>query len=132
MAAPTGRVSGSVIGTWFAARLAVLGASRPPQSPVVVTLGAHAKTVLRATNDETLVAEYALLAARDDSSRRATAISLLSAAVALRTLAQSEPWFAGDPAPTPGDITAEFGVASVTFGRDVPARVAPVLSARVA
>ncbi len=118
-------VSGSVIGTWFAARLAVLGASRPPQSPVVVTLGAHAKTVLRATNDETLAAEYALLGARDDSSRRATAIPLLSAAVALRALAQSEPWFAGDPAPTPGDITAEFGVASVTFGHDVPGEWRP-------
>jgi hypothetical protein len=111
-----------VIGRRFAERLAAHGDSQPPQSQVVVTLGAHQGTgaALRASNDETLAAAYAPMAALPDSSRRAPALTLLSAAVALRTAAQEQPWFPGDPAPTVSDVAAEFGVRGVAFARDVP------------
>ncbi len=114
------RAPAPVIGSYFAADLRALGALQPPQSQVVVTLGAHVGAALRATNEETLVGEYAPLAVRRDSTRRARAVSVLSSAVALRTLAQRVPWFAGDPAPTVSDLAAEFGIRSVVFGRDVP------------
>ena len=115
-----------LVGPYFAARLAALGAEQPPQSQVVVTLGAHSSAPLRATNEETLIASYAAVATRDDSVRRTSALTTLSAAVALRTLAQREPWFVGDPAPSASDIVAEFGVRGVTFSRDVPADWRPL------
>jgi hypothetical protein len=88
----------------------------------VVTLGAHAAggAPLHATNDETLAAAYAPVALSIDSTRRATALTVLSAAVSLRTAAQQQPWFPGDPAPTVNDIATEFGIGGVAFTRDVP------------
>jgi len=45
--------------------------------------------------------------------------------VALRTLAQSAPWFPGDDGPDVTDLTSEFGLADVTFSRAVPAAWQP-------
>ena len=45
---------------------------------------------------------------------------MLSTAVSMRSLAQEAPWFDGDVGPTAADITAEFGLAGITFSRSVP------------
>jgi len=34
-------------------------------------------------------------------------------------MAQETPWFAGEPAPSVADLRAEFGLAGVTFDRDI-------------
>ncbi|MDB4876377.1 MAG: hypothetical protein JWM41_2823 [Gemmatimonadetes bacterium] len=117
--------SSPVIGRAFAARLVVLSQSRPPVAQVVVTLRSHERTALRATNDESLAAGYSPAAVRSDSARRPTALALLSAAVALRSLAQQVPWFAGDGGPDAADLAAEFGLANVSFARGVPSEWRP-------
>jgi hypothetical protein len=117
--------SNAVMGVAFATRLAALGRGRPPQSPVVVTLGSRAHTPLSATNDETLAASLIQKSALPDSARRVSALAALSAAVALRTLAQQEPWFAGDTGPDATDLSAEFGLLGVSFARGVPAAWRP-------
>lgn len=121
MPVPAGGADSAVIGPAFARRLAMLGARRPPMAPVVVTLRSHEAGALGATNEETLIGALdGGVRAAGDSVRRTTARAALAAAVALRPMAQQVPWFAGDPAPTASDLMAEFGLASVTFTRDVP------------
>lgn len=117
----------SVIGRYFAARLRVLGEQRPPVAQVAVTMHGRAHDPLVATNDETLTAAEASLAAvpATDSLRRASALALVSGAVAMRSLAQAERWFPGDDGPGAGDLTAEFGLAAVSFARTVPAAWRP-------
>ena len=110
----------SVLGPAFAARLTLLARSRPPLSQIVVNLRSHPDARLRATNDESLAAAYAPLAARSDSSERTNALTVLSTAVALRSLAQQEPWFPGDEGPDASDLSSEFGVADVVFAHAVP------------
>lgn len=113
--------SASVLGEAFARRAAALAAWRPPLAQVVVTLRSHPESDVFASNDESLAATYAPLSDEPDSSRRLDALAVLSSAVALRTRAQSTPWFAGDPAPTVLDLTTEFGLADVSFAASVPA-----------
>ncbi|HVX41164.1 MAG TPA: hypothetical protein VHB25_16475 [Gemmatimonadaceae bacterium] len=116
----------SLIGPAFAARLDTLGARRPPMAPIVITLASHHAAGLGATNEETLVSVVSLTrAAAADSARRALDRAVLASAVALRPFAQEAPWFEGDPAPAASDVAAEFGLASVTFTRDVPERWRP-------
>ncbi|MEP6494574.1 MAG: hypothetical protein ABJF01_17950 [bacterium] len=114
--------SSPVLGSHFAARLRSLAADRPPVPQIVITLRGHARPdlPLRATNDEMLAAAYASLGVTSDSVRRAGALAMLSSAVALRSLAQAEPWFPGDAGPGVGDLTTEFGLADVSFARSVP------------
>ncbi len=114
------RADRPVMGPYFALRLATLGANQPPVAPVVVTLAARAAAPLVATNDETLAAANVITAQPTDSAHRASALAVLSTAVALRSLAQQEPWFVGDVGPTASDLSAEFGLASVTFARSTP------------
>ena len=103
----------------------------PPQTPVVVSLAtnrgqllgsdalsaderkARATFLKRATNEEELVAERAMVerAAPGESVARTT----LAAAVALRAYAQETPWFQGDSGPTPRQLYDTYGLASVTF-----------------
>jgi hypothetical protein len=124
--------SASLLGVaaWRLAQLAQ-ATDAPPQTPVGVSLAtnrgqllgssamstaerkARARFVERSTNEEELVAEYALVerAAPGESVARTT----LAAAVALRAYAQETPWFQGDGGPTPRQLYDTFGLASVTF-----------------
>jgi hypothetical protein len=111
--------SASLLSEQFAARLRELGSDRPPVAQIVVTLGTHTPSRLSATNDETLAAEYALAANETDSLHRDAAVALLASAVALRSLAQSAPWFPGDGGPEVADLRSEFGLADVTFSHGV-------------
>jgi hypothetical protein len=119
------RAPASVLGDAFARRAETLARSRPPMAPVVVTLRSQPHSGLSATNDESLAAVYAPFVDGADSSRRPAALAVLQSAVALRTRAQSAPWFAGDPSPTVPDLAAEFGLADVAFAPGVPSQWRP-------
>jgi hypothetical protein len=108
----------------------------PPQTPVVVALGAFRGGGTRATaaarerffansvNEERLAAEYALLfhsGAVDAASR----LSVLSAAVSLRAYAQERPWFPGFEGPARRDLEDRFGIAAIEFPESVPAHWRP-------
>jgi hypothetical protein len=73
-----------------------------------------------ALNEETLVAEHALLLAADARRRTPVAGTVLWAATGLRTFAQEEPWFPGMGGPTPQELQARFRLASVRFDDEVP------------
>jgi hypothetical protein len=118
--------SAPTIGAAFASRLAALGQELPPTAQVVVTLRSHSLGALQASNEETLAATYASAVIANDSVSRSNALALLSTAVALRSLAQELPWFAGDGGPRISDLTTEFGLAGVTFGRGVPVAWRPL------
>lgn len=117
--------SSSVIGSHFAARLRTLAADLPPVAQIVVTLRGQSHTALHATNDEMLVAANASLSFASDSARRSSALAILSSAVAMRSLAQSMPWFPGDGGPDASDLTAEYGLTDVAFARSVPSAWRP-------
>ncbi len=108
----------SLLDEHFAHRLTELGSARPPLAQVAVTLRTRARTSLSATNEETFVAATACDIA--DSVARDDALATLAVAVALRTVAQSTPWFPGDPGPSVVDLAGEFGIANVSFMRNVP------------
>ena len=119
------RATSPVIGPYFAARLLELAGDRPPTAQVVVTLGGYASALDGASNEESLIAAEARAAFGHDSSTRASAMAVLSSAVAVRTLAQAAPWFEGMPGPTAADMITEFGLSSVTFARSVPSAWRP-------
>jgi hypothetical protein len=119
------RATSPVIGPYFASRLVKLAAERPPTAQVVVTLGGYAATLDDATNEESLIAANARAEFDHDSSTRASAMAVLSSAVAVRTLAQTAPWFEGMPGPTAADMITEFGLSGVTFARSVPSAWRP-------
>lgn len=121
----TPRANASVLGEAFARRAQTLAAFRPPSAQVIVTLRSHPQSGFFATNDESLAAAYAPLSFGVDSSRRVPALAVLSSAVALRTRAQTTPWFVGDVTPTTADLAAEFGLADVSFATSVPAQWRP-------
>jgi hypothetical protein len=114
------RATSPVVGPYFAARLVKLAANRPPIAQVVVTLGGYSAALDDASNEEGLIAAGARAALLPDSLMRASAMAVLSSAVAVRTLAQAAPWFEGMPGPTAADMMTEFGLSSVTFARSVP------------
>jgi hypothetical protein len=109
-----------------------LGRDHPPLAPVLVAVRAYrgllrssgaptmseraarARFAERVQNEETLAAEYALLVSRTPASVPEADAALLTAAVALRALAQERAWLPGDPAPTARDLQARFGV-TVTY-----------------
>lgn len=140
--APPSAAESPLLGPSGASRLAVLGAGQPPEPPVAVTVRTHRSLILggdvspdtrhlrsqfvsSATNAETLAAEYDLLVASGDSVRPAGALAVLGAATSLRAMNQEEPWFPGTPAPSAADLRAEFGLAGVSFDRDVRAEWHP-------
>lgn len=122
-AIPAPRATHSVLSGRFADRLAAIGALRPTVAQIVVTLRGHPNAALEATNDETLIA--AATAAESDKTGRAAAVAVLASAVALRAYNQDAPWFVGTPGPDASDLGAEFGLASVSFSRGVPAAWRP-------
>jgi len=114
------RASYPVLGPHFAARASALGADLPPAAPIVVASRLRNNHAQPATNEETLAAAYDAAPQSTDSARRITARALLSDAVALRAFAQERPWLPGDSTVSAAELAAEFDLASVTFGRDVP------------
>jgi hypothetical protein len=109
-----------LLGPHFAARASALGAELPPAAPIVVASRLRNNHAQPATNEETLAAAYDAAPQSTDSARRIAARSLLSDAVALRAFAQERPWLPGDSTVSAAELAAEFELASVTFGRDVP------------
>jgi len=119
----------------FARRLRVAGSLAPPVAPLTVTVkrllpvlrlqapGVNADALARAHNAEMLVAAVPANATR--AERRAIGRLLVAAAVAMRTLAQTAVWFAGDSVPTAADLAASIGVSEIVFDRDVPAAWRP-------
>ncbi|MGH7616902.1 MAG: hypothetical protein ACREPM_06710 [Gemmatimonadaceae bacterium] len=110
----------TLLGVSFAERLEELGRSRPPVAQVAVTLRARAGATLeasRAANEEMFAAAPVL---RGDSISRDDAQTIVAVAVAVRSLAQSAPWFPGDAGPGTSDVAREFGLSNVTFARTVP------------
>ena len=118
--APTARYT--LLGEQFGARAATLGTRRPAIGQVAVSLRGQKTIPAWAMNDESMAAAYAILDVppASDSAHRVAALSVLSAAVSMRSLAQEAPWFDGDLGPSPTDVTAEFGLAGITFARSVP------------
>jgi hypothetical protein len=110
----------------------------PPHSAVVVALmvqrdvlldeagltprerAGRAAFVEASRNEESLVAEHALLVAADPRRRTPVAATVLWAATALRAFAQEEPWFPGMGGPTPQELQARFRLGSVRFDDEVP------------
>ncbi|HEX7118824.1 MAG TPA: hypothetical protein VF212_08560 [Longimicrobiales bacterium] len=106
----------------------------PPQTPVIVAVGVHERELLghatdavraarerfaeRATNEERLAAEHAILAA-DGAVGGAVARTTLAAAVGLRPYAQERVWFPGFGGPSTRELEDRYGLASITFD-DVP------------
>jgi hypothetical protein len=116
---PATTAAWSLLSPPFAARLRELGEDRPPVAQIAVTLRTHTPSGIRAENDETLAAEYALTAGGPDSIHRSGELALLASAVAVRSLAQAAPWFPGDGGPEVADLKAEFGLADVSFSHGV-------------
>jgi hypothetical protein len=113
----------------------------PPQAPVMVTMGgfggyvvggarsaaaraARQAFVARSRGEESLVAEYARLRAVDEYPAEA-ALSLVTAAVALRPYAQERTWFTGDDSPSPAAVESKYGLAALEFDPGVPAAWRP-------
>jgi len=117
---PALTASYSLLGDQFGARAATLGRRRPAIGQVTVSLRGQKVIPGWALNDETLAALYPTLDTGSDSVNRVVALSILSTAVSMRSLAQETPWFDGDPGPSATDITAEFSLAGITFARSVP------------
>jgi hypothetical protein len=113
----------SLLGRRFAERLVALAAARPTMAQLAVPL--RADTALNVSNDEAFAASLALVRAAADSVARATARAQLAGAVAMRTMNQAAPWFVGDGGPDMGDLSSEFGVASVAFSRTIPSAWRP-------
>ena len=135
--------SASLLGSVAAARLAELAARHgaPPQAPVLLAIRGYrsrllavsadadrvsrrAQFVARVSNEESLAAEYALLAA-DGAASPVADLAVLAAAVSLRPYAQEEVWFPGMQGASVTDLKARFGLASVSFDNGVPAEWRP-------
>jgi hypothetical protein len=117
----TSAATGTLLDAHFAQRLAELGRARPPLAQVAVTLRTRAHTTLRASNEESLAASMATADTTNPADERDDALAALAVAVALRSTAQSEPWFPGDDGPPVSDLMSQYGLAGVTFARNVPA-----------
>jgi hypothetical protein len=110
-------------------RMALLAARRdqPPLAPVMIAVRSYAgplraanaavdrvwrlRFVERASNEETLAAEYALLYARSASPVPEADAAVLTAGVAMRPFAQERAWLPDDPAPSARELQLRFGVA---------------------
>ncbi|HKW08924.1 MAG TPA: hypothetical protein VJO33_01010 [Gemmatimonadaceae bacterium] len=132
----TSTANAPLLGAAAAWRLVVTGATQPPEPPVAVTVRTHRTQLLggelppelesartqfvsSSLNAETLAGGYDMLLASGDTARAAGALAVLGAATSLRAMAQELPWFPGSQAPSVADLRAEFGLAGVSFDRDV-------------
>jgi len=111
-----------------------LGARLPPVAATVVTLQmrgallrsdstltpAMARFLLGATNEESLIAAFAYATHNAGRPSVGAARIMVSAAVALRALAQEAVWFPGDVEPSAGEIVGRYGLRAITFDADVP------------
>ncbi|HUF51673.1 MAG TPA: hypothetical protein VMN60_12675 [Longimicrobiales bacterium] len=113
----------------------------PPQAPVVIAARTYRMELMQQpwltegererrdwfttlSNEERFVAGYALLA-RSSPYDAAPSLSVLWAAVALRTYAQEPVWFPGFGGPGVRELEERFGLASVKFSEQVPAAWRP-------
>jgi hypothetical protein len=119
-------------------RTAAADLEMPPHSAVVVAVMVQRDVLLEeagltpreragraafvngSRNEESLVAEHALLVAVDPRRRTPLAATVLWAATGLRAFAQEEPWFPGMGGPTPQELQTRFRLASVRFDDEVP------------
>ena len=135
-AAPPMVASAPLLGVAASSRLILTGLGQPPEPPVAVTIRTHRTQLLgtqstpdverarsqfasASINTETLAGEYDMLLASGDTVPSSGALAVLAAATSLRAMAQEVPWFSGAPAPSVADLRAEFGLAGVSFDRDV-------------
>ena len=112
-------------------RMAAVAAARdmPPLAAIMIAIRGYSgpmrngwdsdrltriRFVERASNEETLAAEYALLTAHAAEDVPEADASVLTAAVALRPFAQERAWLPGETAPSSRDLQARFGV-TVTY-----------------
>jgi hypothetical protein len=124
----------SGLGQATARRVMATGRKRPPQPATTLTL-ARLRPVLRAeaawnrfdtaavfaaSNEEMLVGAHAL-ATDSLVAPRSVARAVLAVAVGMRSLAQEQPWFAGEPGPTAADVMLDFGLAGVEIDDGIPA-----------
>lgn len=123
-----------------AERLAELASElqAPPQTPIIVGVSVHRRELLepprlsaaeseargrfveRSRTEESLAAEYALLAHARANRDPAAQLATLWAAVALRAYGQEEVWFPGFGGPTARELEDRYGLTSVRFDDDVP------------
>ena len=119
-------------GDGLPSRMASVAAGRdlPPLAPVMVAVRSYSallrsgdgftervskiRFVQRASNEETLAAEYALLTSRSARPVPEADAAVLTAGVAMRPFAQERAWIQGDAAPTTRDLQSRFGV-TVTY-----------------
>lgn len=131
-------------GDGLPSRMASVAAGRdlPPLAPVMVAVRSYSallrsgdgftervskiRFVQRASNEETLAAEYALLASRSAQPVPEADAAVLTAGVAMRPFAQERAWLQGDDAPTTRDLQSRFGV-TVTYDATTHASWRPYL-----
>ena len=135
--------SESLLGPAAAARLADISATHgaPPQAPVLLAIRGYrarllavpdghaaasrrARFIARVKNEESLVAEHALLTA-EEAAGGPVSLAVLAAAVSLRPYAQEEVWFPGMPGASVGELKTTYGLASISFDANVPAEWRP-------
>jgi hypothetical protein len=80
---------------------------------------ARATFTSRARSEEELVAAYEQLRVTEAYAAEA-ALSLVTAAVAMRPYAQETTWFPGDPGPTVEELGRDYGFSAVDFDANVP------------
>lgn len=105
-------------------RLSVLDARIVAVDRNAVQATAVTRMLLSATNEETLVMTLAGVSADSALAPIAAAATLL-AAQGMRTLAQEAAFHPGSLALKPQQVAERLGLASLTFGRDVPAAWRP-------
>ncbi len=133
---------GSLLTPAAARRLGALPQLRalPPSAPVIVALTASRDRILGegglstwlrqarqsfvndVATEEALVAAYAGLG---DLAGRHVAEATLWAASGLRPSAQEHPWFPGSGGPSADELRQRYGLAVVSFDREVPAEWRP-------
>jgi hypothetical protein len=114
----------------------------PPASPVAVAVMLHAdelveppwvapseketrrRFVAQAYNEERFVANHALLRSLSPYDEGPASVAL-AASVALRASAQEPLWLPGQGGPSVRELQERYGLATVTFGDDVPAAWRP-------
>jgi hypothetical protein len=119
-------------GDGLSSRMASVAAGRdlPPLAPVMVAVRSYSallrsgdaftdrvsklRFIQRASNEETLAAEYALLMSRSAQPVPEADAAVLTASVGLRPFAQERAWLNGDAAPTARELQSRYGV-TVTY-----------------
>lgn len=136
-------VNASLLTPATAERLAAIADSMnmPEQAPVAIAARSYRtelteqpwlndeerqlrEAFVTSATEEHLVAAYARLE-RPSPYDAAPSLAVVSAAVAMRTLAQEPVWFPGFGGPTVRELEERFGLAAVRFAAEVPAEWRP-------